>query len=204
MVFTKLLLENALAVRLRTALAQTCPLHTSSLIALCRKVCRPCFEALYEISNSMPVSEAAGSTFTAESTSQGMFSRFDSWFQKLYWGFEMVRFQSWNDYGGICRYLLGHDSLQFHVKRSQPYYANFVSVFHLWRRMPMKTEHLLFPSVFFLNYGFVCLRVSSIVFTLSKFRNQVKSDLWSWIVWAGLSAGISVYHVLQVRFFSPW
>ena len=59
MVFTKLLLENALAVRLRTALAQSCPLHTSSLIALCRKVCCPCFEALFEISNSMPVSEAA-------------------------------------------------------------------------------------------------------------------------------------------------
>ena len=59
MVFTKLLLENALTVRVRTALAQSCPLHTSSLIALCRKVCRPRFEALYEISNSLPVSEAA-------------------------------------------------------------------------------------------------------------------------------------------------
>ena len=45
MVFTKLLLENTLAIRLysyktalRTALAQSYPLHTSSLIALCRKV----------------------------------------------------------------------------------------------------------------------------------------------------------------------
>ena len=31
----------------RAALAQSCPLHTSSPIALCRKVRRPCFKALW-------------------------------------------------------------------------------------------------------------------------------------------------------------
>ena len=48
MVFTKMLLENALAIRpcncLRAALAQSCPLHTSSPIARYRKVRRPCFK----------------------------------------------------------------------------------------------------------------------------------------------------------------
>ena len=50
MVFTKLLLENAIAIRpcnYGAASEQTCPLHTSSLIALYRKVRRPCFEALF-------------------------------------------------------------------------------------------------------------------------------------------------------------
>ena len=38
----------------RTALAQSCPLHTSSLIELYTKVCRPCFKALWFLTSTGP------------------------------------------------------------------------------------------------------------------------------------------------------
>ena len=50
--------------------------------------------------------------------------------------------------------------------------ASFIFQEECW----IKIEHVLFPSVFFQNYGSVCRKVIFNVFTRSDFRNQQKSS----------------------------
>ena len=53
---------------------------------------------------------------------------------------------------------------------------NLSASFILQEECRMKIQHVLFPSVFFQNYGSVCWKVIFNEFTRSNFLNQQKSD----------------------------
>ena len=53
---------------------------------------------------------------------------------------------------------------------------NLSAPFMFQEQYRIKIKHVLFPSVFFQNYGSVCRKVIFNVFTRSDFRNQQKSD----------------------------